>query len=352
MVDNFSRALPFITVVMPIRDEAAFIARSLGAVLAQDYPPDRMEVIVADGMSTDCTRAIVEAFQEEHSNILLIDNPKRIVPTALNIGIRAAQGDIIVRVDGHTTIAPDYVLQCVEALKRTGVDNVGGRICAQAPGYFGKAVALATSSPFGVGKARTHYSNDEKWVDTVYMGAYNREVFHRIGLFDEEMIRDQDDEFNYRLLAHGRRILLCPKIHSRYINRSSPQKLWRQYFEYGFWKVRVLQKHFRQMRPRQFVPPLFVAALFGSLLLSFFFPIGRVLLSLVGGSYLLANLAVSIWTARKNGWRYVLPLPLVYATLHLSWGMGFLAGLVRFWNRWGDTRTHVQISPSDSAVDQ
>lgn len=329
----------FVTVIMPVRNEAAFITGSLGAVLAQDYPPDQMEIIVADGMSTDGTREIVQSFRERHPNVQLLDNPRGIVSTALNMAIPKARGEIIVRVDGHTEIAPDYVRQCVIELQRTGADNVGGRMTAVGDAPFSKAVALATSSAFGVGDARFHYSNQEEWVDTVYLGAWRREVFDRFGLFEEELVRDQDDEFNYRLREYGGRILLSPRIKSKYTARSSPRSLWRQYFFYGYWKVRVMQKHSRQMRLRQLVPLTFVVALIGSGLLAMVSPLGRVLLGLVAGAYILANLIASIRTARHDGWRGLLLLPFAFATLHLSYGFGFLAGLVKFRKRWRDKHT-------------
>lgn len=334
---------PFVTVVMPIRNEGAFIARSLGAVLAQDYPSERMEVIVADGMSGDGTRAVIQSLQSRQPNLRMIDNPGRIVPSALNAAIRRAEGEIIVRVDGHTEIASDYVSQCVADLLGTEADNVGGRMVAVGRESLGEAVALATSSPFGVGGARFHYSHREEWVDTVYMGAWRKEIFDRVGLFDEEQVRNQDDEFNYRIRKHGGRILLSPRIKSKYTVRNRLGSLWRQYFQYGYWKVRVLQKHPRQMRPRQFAPLTLVATLLGTGLLACFFPLGRILLALVGGAYVIANLAASILTARKGGWRQLPLLPVVFATLHLSYGLGFLIGLVKFWNQWRDKRASLQM---------
>ncbi len=327
---------PLVSIVMPVRNEADFIARSLGAVLAQDYPHDRLEVLVADGMSTDSTRAIIAATAAQSDvAVTVVDNPGQIVPTGFNAAVRQSTGDIIVRVDGHTIIAPDYVRQCVDALQRTGADNVGGRMTPASEKAFGQAVALATSTPFGIGGGRFHFSDREEEVDTVYLGAWRRETFARIGLFDEEMVRNQDDEFNYRLRAAGGRILLTPHIRSTYYNRSSPRRLWRQYYQYGFWKVRVLQKHPRQMSLRQFVPPAFVAALVGAALLAFLTPAGGLLLGLVAASYGLANLAASAITAARHGWSHLLFLPPVFAILHLSYGAGFLVGLARFWNRWG-----------------
>lgn len=343
IANNASKSCtPLVSIIMPIHNEADFIERSLGAVLAKDYPHHWMEVLIADGMSTDGTReAIARLKAQSDVEVTALDNPGRIVPTGLNAALAQVRGDIIVRVDGHTIIAPDYITQCVTALQQSGADNVGGRMDAVNNEALGQAVALATSTPFGVGGARFHYSDKEEEVDTVYMGAWPRIVFERIGLFDEELVRNQDDEYNYRLREAGGRILLSPRIRSRYYSRGTLRSLWKQYFQYGFWKVRVLQKHPRQMQSRQFVPPAFAGILLGSALLSLFSRAGRFLAVVVSGSYIIANLAASVWTARKHGWRRLPLLPVVFATLHLGYGTGFLVGLVRFWNRWGDKSTRV-----------
>jgi succinoglycan biosynthesis protein ExoA len=322
--------LPFVTVIMPVRQEAAFIAHSLGAVLAQDYPRDRFEIIVADGRSSDGTCEIVRALQVSHPNLRLVENPGLIVPTGLNVAIHHARGDVIVRVDGHTEIAPDYVRECVATLRRTGADNVGGCMNAVGVGAFGEAVALATSTPFGVGNARFHYSNREDLVDTVYMGAWPRDVFTRIGLFDEALVRDQDDEFNYRLLEHGGRIWLNPGIRSRYVARSTARGLWRQYFQYGYWKVRVMQKHPKQMRYRQFIPALFVASCAAALLAAPFSALAAIVLVLTITSYFVANVFASVATAGRRGWRHLFRLPVIFCILHVAYGAGFLVGLMKF----------------------
>lgn len=338
---------PFVSVIMPVHNESAHITQTLAAVLGQDYPADKLEILIADGMSSDDTREKIAALRGPFP-VIVLENPGRIVPTGLNLAIRRAKGEIIVRVDGHTVIAPDYVRQCVEALRRSGAQNVGGRMNAQGRGPFGQVVALATSTPFGVGGARFHYSEAEEWVDTVYMGAWPRTVFEQIGLFDEELVRDQDDEFNYRLRAHGGRILLSPFIRSEYTVRSTPRALWRQYYQYGLWKIRVLQKHPRQMRPRQFIPPAFALSLLFSLALasSFIFHISYFVLfplAIILASYLIANLAASIVSFSKfpksqfpNHLITYALLPMIFAILHLSYGLGFLAGLIKFANRWGD----------------
>ena len=331
---------PLVTVILPVRNESGFIARSLGAVLAQDYPAARLEVIVADGMSTDATRAVVRRCAAERPAVpvAIVDNPAGIVPTGMNAGMAAARGDVIVRVDGHTIIDRDYVRRCVEALRRTGAQNAGGRMTAVGEGAFARAVAAATSSRFGVGGARFHYSTREESVDTVYMGAWPRAVLEGLGGFDPEMVRDQDDELNYRLRARGGRIVLCPEIRSRYFNRATVRSLARQYFQYGFWKVRVLQKHPRQMRPRQFAPPALAAGLVLSAAAAAFGRPGRLALVALGAAWGAAALAASASAARRSGARAAPLLPIAFATLHFSYGLGFLAGLARFWNRWNDRR--------------
>jgi succinoglycan biosynthesis protein ExoA len=335
---------PFVSLLMPVRNEASFIERSLGAVLAQDYPGDRIEVIVADGLSTDRTREIIEALAEQHPNLHLIDNPGKIVSTGLNAALHVARGEIIIRVDGHTVIASDYCRQCVEALRQTGADNVGGRMTAVSEGVFGRAVALATSSRFGIGDARFHYSDRAEQVDTVYLGAWPRDAFQRVGMFDEKMVRNQDDEFNYRVRAAGGKILLDPRIKSLYYNRATPLSLWRQYFQYGYWKVRVLQKHPRQMSSRQFVPPLFLMTLFLLSLTAPFLMMGRSLLAAIVITYSVLSFGASILAARRSDW-HLLPLfPVAFAIIHFAYGSGFLLGLARFWNRWRDHG----ISPSQS----
>jgi glycosyltransferase involved in cell wall biosynthesis len=337
---------------MPVRNEANFIEQSLQAVLSQDYPRELLEVLISDGMSVDGTRQIIARLAEAHPDIciVVIDNPLRIVPTGFNLALARARGEVIVRVDGHTIVARDYVLQCVGALQSSGADNVGGRMEAVGQNRFGEAVSLATSMPFGVGGGRFHYSKREEWVDTVYMGAWPRQVFEWIGLFDEEQVRNQDDEFNYRLLEHNGRILLSPNIRSRYYTRSTPRSLWRQYYQYGYWKVRVMQKHPGQMRFRQFVPPLFAGTLLLTLGLAPFAAIGQWGATLAVGCYMVGNLSGSALTARRANWRLMPLLAVTFAILHLSYGLGFLMGLAKFWNRWADRGINARMSPPTPVI--
>ena len=324
-----AKALPFVSVVMPVRNEAGFIARSIGCVLAQDYPVERLEIIVADGRSTDATREIVAALQAENQCLRLIDNPGGIAPTGLNAAIAEAKGEIIVRVDGHCEIAPDYVRNCVRHLLDDDVEGVGGPIETVSETPVAAAIAAAMSSPFGVGNSAFRTVKDKTMLtDTVAFPAYTRAIIERAGRYDEEMVRNQDDEYNYRLRKLGARILLAADVRARYYSRSSLRSLFRQYYQYGYWKVRVLQKHPRQMRWRQFAPPLFVAALLLGWLVSGWFWLA------LCGVYLTANLAATIYVARQSDWRYVRWLPLVFLCLHVSYGLGFLVGLVRFAPRW------------------
>jgi succinoglycan biosynthesis protein ExoA len=340
--------LPQVCIIIPERNEKSSIRTCLDAILAQDYPKSLTSIIVVDGYSTDGTREVLAEYESNYPFFHVIESPRKVVPAGFNMAVRRTPADVIIRVDGHTVIAPDYVRQCVEALHRSQADNVGGKMNAVSTTPFGWAVAFATSTPFGVGGSRFHYSDEEEWVDTVYMGAWPRQVFERIGLFDEELVRDQDDEFNYRLRKQGGRILLSPAIRSEYTVRSNPLALIRQYVGYGYWKVRVLQKHPLQMSPRQFVPPAFVLALLGSLLLAFT-SIPRPLLVFVPLAYLLANLGASLWTASRRGWKSLLYLPLIFAILHVSYGLGFLVGLLRFAFRWGDKQGNTPLLVSEYA---
>lgn len=324
-------SLPFVTVIMPVRNEAAYIDRSLGSVLAQDYPPDCLEILVIDGLSDDGTREVVRAYQATHPRLWLLDNHARIVPPGLNLGIRQARGEIIVRVDGHCEIAPDYVSRCVQHLLEDEVDAVGGPIETIGETAEAEAIALAMSSWFGVGGSAFRTVDDRAMlVETVAFPAYRRETLARLGPFDEELVRNQDDEYNYRLLKHGGKILLSPDIRSRYYSRSSLSKLWRQYYQYGFWKVRVMQKHPRQMRWRQFVPGVFVASLATSAVLGLIWRPFRALAVLILLLYAVANCVAAVSVASRRGRPHTVRLLLIHPIIHFSYGLGFLAGLAHF----------------------
>lgn len=321
-------ALPFVSVIIPMHNERRHIERCLRSIAAQDYPPDRFEMIVIDGNSTDGSRELVEALHEELPNLRLLENRGKHTARGLNIGLAMARGEVITRVDAHAAVEPDYLRESVAALERTGADVVGGPIKTLGEGSVGKSVALAVSSPFGVGNAVFRYSQREQWTDTVAFPAYRRDVFDRIGPFGE-IDSGEDDEFHYRLRDAGGRILLTPAIRSTYYARSSYWQLFRQYLSYGQAKVVVLSRHPRQARLRQLIPLSLVLALFGTAITAAFGGWLTIPLIAVVGAYLMASITASVVVARHRGWGHLLRLPPAFACMHLAYGMGFLIGLLR-----------------------
>ena len=323
---------------MPVRNEADLIRRSLGAVLEQDYPRELMEVIVIDGMSTDATREIVADIAKTDSRVRLLDNPKQIAPTALNIGTHESKGEIVIRVDGHCEIARDYVSRCVEHLENGDADGVGGPIETIGEGFVAEAIAIAMSSKFGVGGSAFRTIDDQNiFVDTIAFPAYKRSVIQTAGGYDEEMVRNQDDEYNFRLRKKGFKLLLAADVRSRYHSRATMGKVISQFAQYGFWKVRVLQKHPRQMSLRHFIPSIFVLSLLVFLIATSFTPLGLVLFGALFGSHLLINLLFSLSASIREGIRFFLILPFIVLAIHLSYGIGMLIGLFKFILRWRES---------------
>jgi len=322
--------LPLVSAIVAMRDEEAFIGKCLDSLAAQDYPSSRLEVLVVDGRSTDRSREVVSAKQESMPHLRLLDNEKLISPVAFNIGIRESSGQVVIIISAHCYLAPDYVSRCVEYLNKTDADCVGGPIETIGETDTATAIALAMSSPFGVGDALFRYSAREQYVDTLAFGAYWREVFERVGLFDEELVGSEDDEFNYRLRSQGGKLFLTPAIKSFYYGRGSLAALCRQYFRYGLGKMRVVARHPKLVRLRHFIPALFVASLVVSALLSLISPRFAILLALIVGCYLVFSIYMSVRIALRQGWRYLPLLPPAFACLHLSYGAGFLLGVGRF----------------------
>lgn len=324
---------PFVSVILPVRNEERYLERSLGAVLDQDYPSDRYEVIVVDGASTDGTRAEVERLQGDRRGtaVSLLENPGQITPVSMNIGIDAATGDYIVRIDGHCEPAPDYLSRCVELLESTGYECVGGVCETVGETKDARAIAAAQSSRFGVGNVAFRVQQVEAGItDTVPFGAWPRSVFDRIGTFDEELVRNQDDEFLFRLAQAGGRVWYDPSIRSRYFSRAGFGSLWRQYHQYGVYKVRVAQKRGGFSSPRHLVPAAFVVGVAGSALLSLTRRQARWFVA-VAGTYTVANTIAARQVAARS--QVAAPkVSLAFLILHTSYGLGTLAGLWR-WRR-------------------
>jgi cellulose synthase/poly-beta-1,6-N-acetylglucosamine synthase-like glycosyltransferase len=321
---------------MPVYNEVSFIGKSIDAILAQSYSAEKMEIIVADGGSTDGTFEMVKEIRASSPiPISIVDNPKRIAPSGLNRALEIAKGTIVIRVDGHCEVDNDYVTNCVKLLQSGNADGVGGPIETVGDSIQARAISLAMSSKFGVGNSAFRTTdNKQMYVDTVAFPGYTREIVDRAGAFDEELVRNQDDEYNFRIRKLGGRIMLSPDIRARYYSRSTFRSLWRQYFQYGYWKVRVLQLHPFQMSLRQFVPAAFVISLAFCLSLSFFFDFGRLLLLILAGSYGLANIAASIYISTGRDIRTLPYLPIGFGIIHFSYGLGFLTGLFTFRGRW------------------
>jgi glycosyltransferase involved in cell wall biosynthesis len=293
-----------------------------------------MEVILADGMSSDRTREEVARFQHEHADlrVCLVDNPKRNIPSGLNRAIEAAQGEYVVRLDAHSVPAEDYVTRCLEALQAGKGDNVGGiwQIRPGAKHWIARSIAVAAAHPMGVGDALYRYTSQAAYVDTVPFGAFRRETLQRVGLFDETLLTNEDYELNTRIRKSGGRVWLDPRIRSAYFARSSLGALARQYWRYGYWKWRMLRRYPETLRWRQALPPVFVLGLAGLLLLSPVWLQARFLLGLVLCAYWIVLFLGSLRPAWKHKDAALLAgVPLAIACMHLSWGSGLIFSLLR-----------------------
>jgi len=323
--------LPFVSIIMPIRNEAGFIERAIRSVLDNDYPPEKMEVLVVDGMSDDGTRDIVRQLSEADPRVKMLDNPRRIVPTAMNIGLKVARGDFFTRIDGHAEIPIDFIAKSIRCLREhPDAWIAGGSIRTIAETYTGRAIASAMQSPIGVGNSRFRLGHYEGWVDTLAFGTHHKWIVDKIGDFDEELVRNQDDEFNLRVNLAGGKIWMSKDIQSTYYSRSSLRKLWRQYFQYGFWRIRTLQKHKRPAGFRQLAPLLFVSSLLLLGLAGLGWKPFWIVLAVESTLYLLALAIGALDVARKSGWRYAPLAPAIFAILHFAYGFGSLWGIVRF----------------------
>jgi glycosyltransferase involved in cell wall biosynthesis len=328
-----SMPVPLVTIVIPCRNEQDWIGSCLDSIIRNDYPKDRLEVLIVDGMSTDDTRAAIQPFLKEHIFIRLMDNPPRTTPAALNIGIAAAKGDVIMRLDAHYEYPTNYISRLVHWLLESGADNVGGvlRMDPANDTAMARAIAVAVTHRFGIGNA--HYRlgvSKPRSVDTVPFGCYRREVFERIGKFDEELLRNQDLEFNLRLRKRGGTILLVPDVVIRGRARDSLRKLVRLYYQYGYFNPLVMWKLVGKANLRQIVPPTFLLSLLVTGVLSPWFPWLAWLFLAILGSYLIVMFANSVAAARKHGLACGLRLPLVFAIMHFSHGYGFLRGVLDF----------------------
>lgn len=315
-----------ITVVCPVFNEELFISGILEMFISWNNPDK--ELLIIDGGSTDRTRSIVEDAMKNDPSIRLLDNPDRYVPFALNRAIRVSSGDPVIRLDAHTEYAGDYFEAVLKTFEKSGADIVGGPMRVKWETAFQHAVAIATTVSFGIGDSSFHFEDHEGYVDSVYLGAWRRGIFAEIGYFDEQLYRNQDDEFHYRANAYGKKIYLDPAIRSWYTPRSNFLSLFRQYYQYGLFKPLVLRKVKSGFRIRHLIPSGFVLYCL-SLVLLYSYPLFLVPATL----YILILLYFVMKNFSRPGvaWR----LFLVFPVLHISYGAGFLAGLFRMIRKGG-----------------
>lgn len=325
-----TQTLMKVSVITPCRNEARYIAAFLNCLLQQKTPGLDCEFLIADGMSDDGTREILQSYQLRNPRIRVIDNPERIVSTGLNRAILAAEGEIIVRMDVHTEYAEDYIAGCVGNLQKTGADNVGGPMRNRGTGYVGRAIAGAFHSPLSCGGAKFHREDYEGYVDTVTYGCWRKSTLLHVGLFDTALGRNQDDELNLRITRGGGKIWQSPSIVMAYHPRASLRHLFVQYFQYGFWKVAVIRKHKQPASWRHLAPGSFALGMtmLPAIALASHSVVPWKLWWLAAAIYALACVAGSLSVASRRGWDLLPILPIVFATYHFAYGIGFLTGLV------------------------
>jgi len=324
---------PFVTIILPCRNEEKFIGPCLDSIIANDYPKNNLEILVIDGMSDDKTRKILKDYSQKYNFIKIIDNPKKFIPLALNIGVKNAKGEFIVRMDAHSVYNKNYISKCIKYLKEYEVDNVGGiwKIMPSEKTLINKAIVLASSSFFGAGNAhyRTGYSKGLKFVDTVFGGCYKKDVFKKIGLYNENLVRSEDMEFNLRLKKAGGKILLAPEIVTRYYPKSTLKEFFKHNFLDGIWTIYPL-KFGLSLKLRHYIPFVFIFSLIVPLTLSVFFKPMIYLFLFIIGLYLFTSLFFSISIAiKEKNFGLVFLLPLAFACRHFGYGLGSLVGLIK-----------------------
>jgi glycosyltransferase involved in cell wall biosynthesis len=317
-------ARPLVSIVIPCLNEERYIVALLDSLAEQDYGADGLEVLVADGGSSDATRQLVRDYASRFRRLELVENPKRITVAGLNAGMDHATGDCWVIIGAHSRVRPDFVSASVEALQRTGAACVGGPIATIGEGTVGMAIAAAMSSPFGVGNARFRYSDVEAEVDTVPFGCYHRRVWEVVGRFDETVDGADEDSYNARLIEAGGRIMLVPAIRSAYFPRRTFQALAKQYWEYGAAKGTLLGRG-RPLQPRHFAPAAMVAGGPALFVLGTVSRRARQLLKLLSMLYIAGGFFAARSAARKQGANPALTFAAM-VTMHVTYGAGFIWG--------------------------
>jgi len=322
-----------LSVIIPCRNEERHIVQCLDSIISSDFPKDLLEILVVDGRSSDGTVELLRQRAIRYPFVRLVDNEKKTTPHALNLGIRHARGKYVLILSSHSIIEKNFLKENVISIGKHDADCVGGRLVTlPANDSIGaQAIASAISNPFGVGNAHFRIGTRRvACVDTVPFGCYKRDVFERIGFFDEELIRNQDDELNFRIIKKGGKVLLNPDIVSYYYARDSLSKLSKMYYQYGYFKPLVTAKIGKLITWRQVIPSMFVAGLTLLSILALVSP--RLLAPLIAlvTIYSLANVASSFSIAVRSGWRLIFVLPIAFLIVHISYGIGYLRGILDF----------------------
>jgi succinoglycan biosynthesis protein ExoA len=328
-IDLLPITRPFVSVIVPVLDEEKHVMACVESLLAQDYPAAGYEIILIDGGSTDATIPLISELSRREHRVILLSNPRRTTASSLNVGLKHARGEIIVRMDAHAQATSDYVSTCVNILLNGGADTVGGLITPAGRGYWGESIALAVSCAFGVGNSKYRCSGTGGDDEAGWPGAFRKQTLIEIGGYDENLECNEDDDLTYRLLKSGAKVHRSSLLRTTYYCRETLSGLWRQYFRYGFWKVRVIQNYGRLTSLRHIIPALFLVSLPAAAALSLAFTPFRRVLQLELLLYGLLSLTFAARRARGRRLRYVVTMPVVYAVLHASYGLGFILGLPR-----------------------
>jgi len=316
-----------VSIIIPSKNEEKYIAKCLNSVLANDYGVENMEIIVSDGRSVDRTRQIIKDMQKVHSCLHLVDNQKEFTPDGLNKGIKVSRGDYVMILGAHSEISKNYISSNIRILEdNSDIGASGGKIVNAFENPTSEAISKAMSSKFGVGNAKFRTQNYQGYVDTAAFAIYRREVFDEIGLFNENLVRNQDAEFNYRLKQVGYKIYLTSDCYAKYYVRSTFKELFVQYYQYGFWKIHFNFIHQKITSLRQIFPMLFILILLFTLISwTFFIPLFYVSLGFTVLHFLLA-LYFSFRKSKKLN-KFLLIFKSFY-TLHISYGLGYLLGIL------------------------
>lgn len=328
MSQNTSKIL--VSIIIPCKNEEKHIESCILSLLNQEEISDQLEILVVDGMSLDRTRQIVSEISKIYLNVRLLDNIKSITPTALNIGIQSSQGKYIAILGAHAIYEKDFLAECLKLMYlKQDVVCVGGPISSISNSIFGKAVSLAMSSRVGVGNAKHRFPDYEGYAEMACFPMFRSEVFSKYGLYDEEFVKNQDDEFCYRLTSAGEKVFLSPKVKSSYYVRDTPKKLFKQYFDYGYWRVVFMKKHkttisFRQIVPFTFFTLILILIIIGinekSIILVFFLSV----------SYTVTLFIFAFPIAFKYNLKLAISFMISILILHFSYANGFLYGILKY----------------------